>query len=265
MIYNLLQLKKILERIELEQHTDLDLAILSKGLTFDSDGLPCIQIGKDNINIGTANNITIKRIYDGFKPEIICKILEDLLGQQATFRSRLIKQLRRFEKSNRCFELLENPKKIGFIKTSELLISNIVIVVALLFVIYISLSNPIIFQVDLFLKITVLVSIVYLVLIIYYVLQIVKYSRKIYQGEQITKIKHVSAIPVVVIRLHRTDDRLTRVSFTDSHNRPYYAVPHINFDGSILCETDLGVAYLQDRKSDAECEVKYVVLGFELE
>ena len=68
---------------------------------------------------------------------------------------------------------------------------------------------------------------------------------------------------MVVIRLHRTDDRLTRVAFIDSHNRSYYAVPHDNFDGSTLFKTDLGVAYLQERKRDPECDAKYILVGFE--
>jgi hypothetical protein len=265
MIYNFLQLKEILNRIELKQHTDLDLAILTEALNFDSDGLPSIQIGKDNINIGTANDITIQNIYEGLKPEVIHDTIEYLLEQRDTSRNRLIKQLRKFEKTNKCSELIRNPKKIGFISTSKLLISHIMLLVVFLFVLYyVYPFNSIIYEIDFFLKISAFISIVCLVCIIYLIWQIVKYSRKIYRGEYITKTKHVYAIPVVVIRLHRTNDRLTRVSFSDSHNQAYYAVPHGNFEGSILCENDLGVAYLQERKSNLECDAKYVLMGFEL-
>lgn len=265
MIENRLQLKKILERIKLGKSTDEDLAILREALKLDSDGRPCIQIGRDNINIGTANDITIQHSYDSLDSEIIRKTLEELLEQQDTIHNRHIRQLHRFEKTNRCFELLQNPKKFGFVSTFKLLITHIRDLILLLLGPYTLLSNPISDNAVVFFIINIPLSIVLLIFIIYLIRQIIKYSRKICRGEYITKANHVEAIPVVVIQLHRTNDKLARVVFSDSHNQRYSAVPHSNFDGSILCETDLGVAYLQKRKSDPESDAKYVLVGFELE
>jgi hypothetical protein len=264
MINNPRQLKKILEKIELGKHTAQDLDIIREALKLDRNESLSIQIGSNNINIGTANDINIQNIYNGLKPEIIRKTFGELLEQPENVRDRLIKKLRQFERTNRCFELLNNPQKFGFISTYKLLLFYSIILLFLSCVLYIIVSDLTSYNIDFFKKIKNLILIIYLILILYFIGQIIKYSSKIYRGEHITKTKQLYAIPVVVIRIHRTDDRLTRVAFSDSHNRPYYAVPHSNFDGSIICETDLGVAYLQKKKSNTECDAKYVLVGFEL-
>lgn len=264
MIQNLQQLNEILERIELEEHTQEDLSSLRNALTFDNRGQPCIQIGSHNINIGTANDITIQHIYHASRPEFIRQTIQDLLDEFDTVRNRRIQRLRRFEQTNRCHALIENYNKIGYTSTKQLLIIHILILIVGTFIFFVLFTNWINSIIDFFVKVALLFLIINIGFAVYLISQIVKYARKLSQGEQLIATKPVHAVPVVVIRLSRDrTDRLTTVALIDSNNRNYYAAPHSKFKGTTLCEGDLGVAYLQEGKNEHEYETDYLLLGFE--
>lgn len=264
MIQNRQQLDEILERIELGENIHEDIAILREALTFDSGGLACIQIGRDNINIGSANDITIQRIYNGSRPEFMRQTFQDLLYELLPVRNRRIQRLRRFEQTNRCHTLLENPNNIGYISTKQLLIINVLMLIVFTFMFFVLFANWIDSNIDFLVKVALVSLTIHIGFVVYVISRIVKFARKLSQGERLIATKPVHAAALVVIRLSRDQmDRLTTVALIDSNNRNYYAAPHSIFKGTTLCEGDVGVAYLQEGQNEREYETDYLLLGFE--
>lgn len=94
-------LNEILERISKGSQSESDISILRNSLKFD--GERCfVQIGNDNISIGTAKDISIQRIYKGHDLETIQKVIKKLLQEIEPIDNTPIALLRRFEQTEEC-------------------------------------------------------------------------------------------------------------------------------------------------------------------
>ena len=123
--------QEIFTRIKEKNQDDYDVDTLLSALDFDGEQY-FLQVGNDNVYIGTARDIHYERIYQGNDPEIIeelTKILK-LLIKELSKNINSTELLRRFEVTDDCSYLLTNPRKIGYQDTFKILGMFLVITLA---------------------------------------------------------------------------------------------------------------------------------------
>ena len=264
MIRNRKELYEILKRVELKRQTNKDIAILRNALKFDGEH-QFIQVGNENISIGIANDITIKRIYNGSEPEIIEQAIKKILQEIKPVSNTPIALLRKFEQTKDCNRLLENCEKIGFQFTPYLLIRDIIIfIVSIVGLCYY--IRLLILHNNGFLNKTI----EFFVLAFFLFLTIIKFLdsihklKKILNKQWLIEEESVLAIPVFITQQYRENDKLETVILETTNNERYYAIPHPNFKGSTLCNGDVGVVYLRRENNKNKYNASYVIFDFKL-
>ena len=266
------QLKKILEN---DESLARELALLIRSdsdmhktiSTIEVDTIKSsgnhnpVQVGTgniSNISIGQGRDITIQTL-----PKESLNSNEKGEGLNP-FHNILLEKLRRFEGTDRYRELLENPKNYGSTSTVESLKVYVVGLGADIVFLFTVVSNLITSKIIFFVIFGIVFLIFSLAGAVFLISKIVQCYREISQGKRLIYTQKILAVAVFVINLYRENNQLRTVLFQDSYNNRYYANPHSSYDGSTLCEGDLGVVYLQKGNKIQDHNTEYVILGFEL-
>lgn len=264
MIRNRKELYEILKRVESRRQTNKDIAILRNAFKFDGEH-QFIQVGNENISIGIANDITIRRIYNGSEPEIIEQAIKKISQEIKPVSNTPIALLRKFEQTEDCNRLLENCEKIGFQFTPNLLIRDIIVFLVSIFGLCYSIKL-LITPKNGFLNKTLefFLFVSSLFFIIFSCLDSINKLKKILNKQWLIEEEPVLAIPVFITKQYRENDKLETVILETTNNERYYAIPHPNFDGSTLCDGDVGVVYLRRDNNKNKYNALYVILYFKL-